>query len=176
RGTFAACPERYAASGDHDAATHPNFRSTSRVLITPTTTLAASTTNRWWTFSATNWLTTDRAGVVSCTEKTPSVIAPRTGLWPPAPPRSRAWISRSVRVTTPTGWPASSMTTAAPNPRSVRNAVASATVAVEVIDTGPGVIRSRAVSASSVRGAAMVGPRGEVAGLRGYRRNPPPHR
>src|SRR5579884_1901447 len=52
----------------------------------------------------------------------------------------------SVRLTTPMGWPASSITGAALYPESTRKATTSANVAPPWIDTGLGVIRSRAVS------------------------------
>src|SRR5262249_13644163 len=64
---------------------------------------------------------------------------------------SRSWRRTSVRLTTPTGRPAWSITGAAPKPRSTKRAMASRTVASARSDTGLGDIRSAAVAVVSVR-------------------------
>src|SRR5262245_35509963 len=63
----------------------------------------------------------------------------------------------SVRLTTPMGRPASSITGAAPKPRSVSNSSASRIPALRWIDTGLGFIRSLARSSSKGRVGLLCG-------------------
>src|SRR5262249_16210222 len=158
----------------------------SKALMTPTRTPLPSTTNSRWTFKASMSSTARRAGASGDTEKTTGVITSRTGTastrstWNSrlrSSPSgvvssarekysgwgsrystfSRSWTRMSVRLTTPTGCPASSITGAALMPLSARRATASRTVASARIDTGLAVIRSAAVGAARIRWGSRAG-------------------